>query len=271
MTKMRIVLSALLTLCLLVSAGILIGAVSAEEEAPAYTPTVPFDVPEEDEETTDIGTEEQPAYEDVASIFLHISSDLESTFNQTFVKRLETHFNQIYPILAERWNYGIMYDVNYDIGELAGAAAYQMGTSNPLVMGIYLIPSHFKSNPNDMHTLTHEMTHALQVYKDSKYSAANNANGGSWITEGIADVSRYSYDRTFSLPAYSLNQSYTDSYRVTARFFIWIDKNVDSTFVEQFHEALKCEAYTQKLFTRITGYTLDELWQMYAESDHRIS
>ena len=267
MKKVALVLS-ILTVLVLTVAVFSVWGVFAEEEAPKLTATVPFDVPVEEE--TAVTTAKKAEYEDVASKFLNISSDLEKTFNASFVERLKTHFNQIYPVLAERWNYGIMYDVNYDIGELEGAAAYQMGTSNPLVMLICLIPSHFKSNPNDMHTLTHEMTHALQVYKDSKYGAANTANGGSWITEGIADVSRYMYDNRFSLPSFASNQKYTDSYRVTARFFLWIDQNVEDTFVEQFHDALKCEAYNQNFFVKITGKTVDELWQMYAASDHKV-
>lgn len=265
MKKLRIILPVMIALVLLtVLATVLSISFAKEEEKSA---TVPFEVVE----TTEyVSKPKKPKFEDLTGDFLHISTELENTFNASFVKRLTTHFNQVYPILAERWNYGIMYDVNYDMGELEGAAAYQMGTSNPLVMQICLIEGHFKANPGDVHTLTHELTHALQAYRDSKYGATNNANGGSWITEGIADVSRYNYDPGFVLYNYASNQKYTDSYRITARFFIWIEDNVQETFVEQFHEALKCEPYSAKFFVRITGYTVDELWQMYAESDHKI-
>lgn len=264
MKRFKYISLAAAVLLILVLTTVLFLSYANEEK---LTATEPFEVVETTEKVT---VPKKPKYEDLTGSFLNVSSDLKATFSPAFVTRLTTHFNQIYPVLAERWNYGIMYDVNYDIGELDGAAAYQMDTSNPLVMGIYLIPSHFKSNPNDVHTITHELTHALQVYRDAKYGPNNTVNGGHWLTEGIADVSRYSYDRGFSLPSFASDQSYTQSYRYTARFFIWVNENVDDTFVEQFHEGLKCEPYTPRLFVKITGYTVDELWQMYADSDHKI-
>lgn len=242
------------------------------KEVNEYEISVPFEVDidslyAKDEEEQPV----KPEYEDIASKFLTMDALIRNEFNGAFMDVLESDFSKVYVKLAEYFNYGIMYDVVYTIDPDTDAAAYQTAGRNPLEKKIALNPNYFKANRNDFGVLTHELTHTVQEYRDARYSAPNTSEGGNWITEGITDWSRYTFDRyPFSLPSYSASQSYTDSYRVTARFFLWIDQNIDDTFLEQFNEGLKCEVYTSKLFTKITGKTLDELWSLYAASDHRV-
>lgn len=240
--------------------------------ASEYQVSVPFEVDEESLYETEEEEAQKPEYEDIASKFLTMDSLVINGFSDSFVDVLREDFSIVYPQLAEYFNYGIMYDVVYTTDANTDAAAYQTAGRNPLEKKIALNPNYFRTNRSDFGVLTHELTHTVQEYRDAKYSAPNTANGGNWITEGITDWSRYTFDRyPFALPSYSSSQSYTDSYRVTARFFLWLDQNVDDTFLEQFNEGLKCEAYTSQLFTKITGMTLDELWELYAQSDHEVA
>lgn len=245
--------------------------VFAEEGEAALVETVPFEVKDEDlllEKPV-----KQPKTEDLAAKFLTLDSDVTSWFTASAIKRLKDHFNRIYPVLCEEFNYGVMWDIKYGIDSSNPAyVAYQIGGSRDTEKIIKMNTDHFKKTATDFSTLSHELTHALQCYRDSKYGAENTSDGGSWLTEGIADYSRYLLDPTpFDLPAFSANQSYLDSYRVTARFLVWLDQKYDTTFLEQLNEGLKTEVYTQKLFVRITGKTLDELWAIYAASDHSVS
>ncbi len=267
MKKTRTVRIVVLVSLVLTAAALLgLSAVFAASDPAGLTETVPFEVPVTEEEKKP----QKPAYEDLAAKFLTMDQAVTEAYPANMVKNLERNFSRVYATLADYFNYGVMYDIVYTIDEQT-SAAYQTGGRTPLEKKIAMNASYFRANPGDLGALTHELTHALQSYKDSKYGAANSANGGSWLTEGVADFSRYTFDLTsFSLPAYSSSQKYTDSYRVTARFYLWLNKNVDPTFMEQFNEGLKCEAYTSGLFVKITGKTVDELWQMYAESDHAI-
>lgn len=265
------ILAITLSLIALVGLLALAHAVFAEEASPALTATVPFEVKEEDlllEKPA-----EKPKTEDLASKFLVLEGDVTSYYTASAIKRLKEHFNRIYPVLCEEFNYGVMWDIRYKLDDSNDEyVAYQIGGSRDTEKIIAMNPTHFKKTATDFSTLTHELTHAVQSYRDAKYGPNNSANGGEWLTEGVADYSRYLLDPTpFSLPEFNKSQSYTNSYRVTARFFVWLDQQYDTTFMNQFHEGLKTEVYTQKLFVKITGKTLDELWAIYAASDHKVS
>ncbi len=232
-----------------------------------YTVTIPFTVPEEEEKEEEA---KKPKYEDLASRFLTMDSKVTDAFNTSIISALKKNFSTGYATLADYFNYGIMYNIVYTIDNDTGVA-YQTSGRNSMEKKIAMNAQYFKTNRSDIGALTHELTHSVQCYKDAKYGATPSAEGGNWVCEGMTDWSRYMFDSgSFSLPSYSSSQSYTDSYRVTARFFIWVNENVESTFIEQFNEALKCEAYSSRIFVKITGKTIDELWQMYADSDHKI-
>ena len=268
MKKRIVILISALLLALLLAAILTVTVVAEEQEAPKLTATVPFEVTPEDLVIKDETPVKAPTYEDLTKKFLSMKPIVNESFNTYKINRIIQNFNRIYPILAEKFNHGMMFDVVYDIDSETENVAYQMGGRTATEKYIAMNPKYFGT---DFSALSHELTHAMQVYVDAKYGAANNANGGSWLMEGIADYSRYIYEPTaFDLPAFSASQSYTDSYRVTARFFVWCNENIDPTFLEQLNEGLRCEPYTAKLFVKITGKTIDELWQMYAESDHKI-
>ena len=119
----------------------------------------------------------------------------------------------------------------------------------------------FRNQPADTDVLTHECMHVVQAYP--QYNP-------SWLVEGIADYARWKYGRNnaaagWSLPNYASGQSYTNSYRVTARFLVWCEKRY-STIVNQLNSALKANTYQANTWVQITGRTVDQLWSSYSSS-----
>lgn len=190
-------------------------------------------------------------------------------------KGLVKNFNTVYPTLAEMWNHGKINDVVYTVNTVDDGAADTRGTgvANKLLITMYY--SFLKgAGTGGIDCITHELTHVTQENYNTGYGGEDNDDNGSWIVEGMTDYSRYvfgMYPSDFALPAYSNTQSYTDSYRVTARFFVWIEENICPTFAEQMNEALRTERYTSQFFNQITGYGLKELWSMYDADQGRIT
>lgn len=113
----------------------------------------------------------------------------------------------------------------------------------------------FLSHPDDTGALTHELTHVVQHYAQYR---------PSWLVEGIAEVSRYNYgpkeDVKWKLPAsLTAKNKYTDSYRVTGRFLVWLDQKYPGT-VDKIHRHLQEGTYKQEDFQTVTGKSLDDLW-----------
>ena len=122
----------------------------------------------------------------------------------------------------------------------------------------------FKNQSMDIDFITHELVHVAQNY--------NLESCPSWITEGIADYGREKFglnnkNAGWWLPKYEKYQKHTDGYRVTAAFFIWIEKNIDVNFVKDLNNTIKASKYTDDYFTAKTGKSVDELWQMYADAN----
>lgn len=182
-------------------------------------------------------------------------------------KGLINNFNTVYPTLAEMWSHGKINDVVYTVNTTDEGAADTRGTGTANKLLITMYYQFLKgSGTGGLDCITHELTHVVQENYNTGYGGDDTDDNGSWIVEGMTDYSRYvfgMYPGDFALPAYSKSQSYTDSYRVTARFFVWIEENICPTFAEQMNEALRTERYTSQFFNQITGYGLKELWAMY--------
>lgn len=124
-------------------------------------------------------------------------------------------------------------------------------------------PQWLKDHPEDIDVVTHEVMHIVQDYRD--------AGGPGWLTEGIADYVRYSYGVNnlagkWTLPDYRPAQNYTNAYRVTARFLVWVEKNKNPRIVDSLDAAMRKGAYAPALWVKLTGNTVDELWRQYAAS-----
>ncbi len=124
-------------------------------------------------------------------------------------------------------------------------------------------PDWFHKHPDDIDVVTHEVMHIVQDYK--------NHAGPGWITEGIADYVRYKMGISnaaadWKLPDYNAKQNYDNSYRITARFFVWIEQHYDKTFVKQLDAAMRNKSYTDGFTVQHTGKTFAQLWDEYGKN-----
>jgi hypothetical protein len=121
-------------------------------------------------------------------------------------------------------------------------------------------PQWFRKHPEDIDVVTHEVMHIAQSY----------TGGPGWVTEGIADYVRYTMGVAnkaagWTLPEFSPSQHYDNSYRITARFFVWLTKNVRSSIVKELDKSMRAGTYSDDIWKKLTGKNVDELWAMYAE------
>ena len=121
--------------------------------------------------------------------------------------------------------------------------------------------THLKDHPIVRGVLTHELMHIIQSYP---------AGQPGWLVEGIADYVRWKYAREkigsgWELPSFNSNQHYTNSYKVTARFLVWLEKKVRGDIINRLDRALRQNQYDNgRLWSRITRKTVDQLWNDYA-------
>lgn len=181
----------------------------------------------------------------------------DSSFSAVTQQRLTETFFATYPLEAARFNPSAMKKVLFIVDpSYKGVAA----TSNGVVR---CSPEWMKSHPEDIDVMTHEVMHIVQAYR--------KGNTPGWLTEGIADYVRYKYGVNnekggWSLPPYQPSQSYTNAYRVTARFLAWLEDNVDRKIVDKMNKAAFDGVYEEGLWVKYTGKTVDELWKTYGQA-----
>lgn len=184
--------------------------------------------------------------------FTNNATNFEDSIRQKFVDI----FFSIYPQLRTRFNSNATQSVKFVIDPNYTGVAYTSGTT------ITYSSAWFQSNPKDVDVVTHEIMHVIQAY-----------TGGTpgWLTEGIADLVRYRYGVNngpagWSLPAWSSSQSYTNSYRITARFLAWLENHKSASIVTNLNTALRNHTYTANTWVTLTGKTVDQLWAEYSAS-----
>jgi hypothetical protein len=176
-------------------------------------------------------------------------------FDSTVKRRMEDAFFTVYPKQATIYNSGTLKKVIFVIDpEYKGVAAAAGGI-------VRYNPEWFAGNPRDIDVVTHEVMHIVQSYPDGA--------GPGWLTEGIADYVRFTLGvdnkgASWELPEYEASQSYTDAYRVTARFLVWAEKHYGKGLVKQLDASLRSDTYKPELWVKISGKTLDDLWKEYA-------
>ncbi len=179
----------------------------------------------------------------------------DSAFNKETEKHMTEVFFKVYPEEAKKYNPDtkkkviIVIDPGY-----TGVAA----TAGEVVR---VNPQWMHDHPEDVDVVTHEVMHIVQAYRGGA--------GPGWITEGIADFVRNELgvnnkEAKWSLTPFNSNQSYTNAYRITARFFVWIEKKYDNSFVRELNAAMRTHTYTDAFWKDKTGKTTDELWAEYA-------
>ncbi|MDB5262461.1 MAG: secretory protein [Adhaeribacter sp.] len=117
--------------------------------------------------------------------------------------------------------------------------------------------------PGDIDVVTHKVFHIVQNY--------GRGAGPGWLVEGITDYVRHKYGidnagANWSLTPFDPKHNYTNSYRITARFLVWLEKNENKKIVDELNKSLRTRTYTPETWVKLTGKTLDELWQSYAQN-----
>jgi hypothetical protein len=185
-------------------------------------------------------------------VFINKNSD----FNPTIKKELIEAFFKVYPVLVSTFNDKTTHDVVFVTDTAYGGVAEASGNR------ILFSTKYMNAHPTDIDIVTHEGFHLVQAY--------GGGAGPSWLTEGIADYIRYKYGvdnigSKWYLPAFKASQSYKNSYRVTARFFEWIDQKVKPGVAIALDKELRAHTYTEATWAALTGKNVDELWADYAK------
>jgi hypothetical protein len=179
-----------------------------------------------------------------------------SAFNPAIKKDLVEAFFKVYPVLVSTFNDKTTHEVVF-VTDTAYAGVAEASGNRILFSTKYM-----NAHPTDIDIVTHEGFHLVQAY--------GGGAGPSWLTEGIADYIRYKYGvdnigSKWYLPAFKATQSYKNSYRVTARFFEWIDQKVKPGVAVALDKELRAHTYTEATWAALTGKNVDELWADYAK------
>lgn len=183
-----------------------------------------------------------------------------SAFNPVIKKELiETYF-KVFPVLVSTFNDKTTREVIFVTDTAYKGVAEASGNR------ILFSTNYMNAHPTDIDVVTHECMHLVQGY--------GYGSGPVWLTEGIADFIRYKYGvdnigSKWFLPAFNAEQNekkYENSYRITARFFEWIDQKVKPGLIIQLDKELRNRTYNLDSWARLSGKTIDELWDDYAKN-----
>jgi hypothetical protein len=186
-----------------------------------------------------------------------IIQNFDPSFDPAEKQRLINTFFEVYPQQAKAFNANTLKRLTFIIDpNYNGVAATGDGVAR--YSSIWL-----QKNPEDIDVVTHEVMHVVQSYPGD--------SGPGWLTEGIADYVRYKYGVNnekagWTLTPFKATQSYTNSYRITARFLVWLEKNVKPGIVNQLDAAMRTKTYSKNIWMELTGKTLDDLWTAYASN-----
>lgn len=181
----------------------------------------------------------------------------DNTFDPKVRERMIKTFFDVYPVLVKTYNVKAAKEITFEIDTAYNGVAEASGTH------VRYNPKWFHTNPGDIDVVTHEIMHIVQNYPGDA--------GPWWITEGIADYVRYVYgvDNAgggWALPPYINGQHYSNGYRVTARFLVWMEKQVKPGIVKTLDRAMRTATYTDAIWQEQTGKNIDQLWTSYTEN-----
>jgi len=168
--------------------------------------------------------------------------------------RLVDCWRASYARMALRFNPHAAQSVHLEITDGYQGAAEAEGNR------ITLSASHIRARPWDSDVMTHEMFHIVQAYQDFE--------GPQWAMEGLADYARFRYglynqQGGWFLSDFSPSQRYTDSYRITARFLVWLENHIYGRIAEDLDQKLRAGCYSEGFWATVMGRGLDQLWSDY--------
>ncbi|MDB5002746.1 MAG: secretory protein [Mucilaginibacter sp.] len=186
-------------------------------------------------------------------VFINKNSNFSPTCKQDLI---DTYFT-VFPQLVNMFNDKTTHEVVFVTDTAYKGVAEASGNR------ILFSTKYMNAHPYDIDIVTHEGMHIVQGY--------GYGSGPVWLTEGIADFIRYKYGvnnigSKWYLPAFKASQSYKNSYRVTARFFEWIDQKVKPGMIVQIDKELRNHTYTEATWASLSGgKSIDQLWDDYAK------
>jgi hypothetical protein len=186
-------------------------------------------------------------------VFINKNSDFVPSIKAELI---DTYFKS-YPQLVAMFNEKAPHEVVFVTDTAYGGVAEASGNR------ILFSTKYMKSHPTDIDVVTHEGMHLVQGY--------GYGSGPVWLTEGIADFIRYKFGvdnvgSKWTMPALNAKtneKKYENSYRITARFFEWIDQKVKPGMIVQIDKELRNHTYTKDTWVALSGKTIDELWDAY--------
>jgi hypothetical protein len=189
-------------------------------------------------------------------VFINKNSD----FNSTIKKELIDTYFKVFPVLVRTFNKKTSHEVVFVTDTAYNGVAEASGNR------ILFSTKYMNAHPTDIDIVTHECMHLVQAY--------GYGSGPVWLTEGIADLIRYKYGvdnirSKWALPEFTIEQNekkYENSYRVTARFFEWIDQKVKPGMITEIDKELRNHTYNNTTWLKLSGKTIDELWDDYAKN-----
>jgi len=178
----------------------------------------------------------------------------DNVFPAALKTRMVNTFFQVYPLLQKDFNKKTAKEVTFVIDTAYKGVAATGGTI------VSYSPVWFDKHPEDIDVVTHEVMHIVQAYGENA--------GPWWITEGIADYVRYLYGvdnagAKWALTPYKEGQNYDNGYRITARFFAWMEKHGYAGIVTTLDKNMRDHTFTDELWKSSTKKTLPELWSEY--------
>lgn len=187
---------------------------------------------------------------DLTLVFLN----KDASFDPVVKERMIETFFKVYPEECRIYNPDARKKVVIFIDPAYKAVA---ATGGELVR---VNPEWMHKHPDDIDVVTHEVMHIVQSYPGWA--------GPGWITEGIADYVRATLgvdnkSANWTLPDYRPSQNYDNAYRVTARFFIWLEKNKKRGIVKILDNAMRTKTYTLGIWEKETGKSVEALWAEY--------
>lgn len=182
-----------------------------------------------------------------------IVNNWDPDLSKTVVTDMVECFFTVYPAMRARFNPGARRSVILTFDPSRTGVAFASNGA------ITVASAWMRSNPRDVDVITHEAFHVVQSYPPG--------NPG-WSVEGLADYARDRYGCSnaaggWSLPNLSATHKYTDAYRVTARFYKWLEVKVDPKILEALDVASRAGLYGETFWTQRTGKTIDQLWADY--------
>lgn len=185
--------------------------------------------------------------------------DIKDSLKTSTREQLVNLFFKVYPEEVKTFNPNAPKKVTWHIDDLGG----KVGVAGTATDQTWFNPKWFQEHPEDIDCATHELMHIVQAY-----GARQDLPG--WLTEGIADYVRYKFGvnnirANWKLPEFDPNQSYSNGYRTTARFLVWLEQHKkDKSIVKDLNDAVREGTYSLKTWTKLTGESLDTLWKDYA-------